>query len=140
MPASESCNRLLGQKQHNQSEEDAAGVKSPGQQHPSNQSAIVQKAEGGQSQRQPAGIHEHRDTQKQSPAWDEQGLQGRFAPHAHSMTPGGGVAGCSVSNCASDNTPGFGEVLAAASFTASPPPWRRVRWVYFKNLRFFSPP
>ena len=44
--------------------------------------------------------------------------------------PGGGAAGCSASNWASDNTAGFGAALAAASFTAAPPPWHPAGWLH----------
>ncbi len=56
MPSAKQRDCLLGQKQHQQGEEAAAGMKSPRQQHSSGQRAVVQKAEGGQSQRQPARI------------------------------------------------------------------------------------
>jgi hypothetical protein len=65
---------LPREEQHNQRKEDAAGMKPPRQQHPSDQGAIVEKTEGRQGQRQPVGMSQEGNGREQNPTRKYNGL------------------------------------------------------------------
>jgi hypothetical protein len=60
------CHGLLSEKQDKQGEKDSARVKAPGQQHASNDGAVIEKTQGRQGKGQPAGVNEHGNREEQN--------------------------------------------------------------------------